>query len=110
MRGHELSFRVLASCDDRMKQRLLAAALFFWLSISVHADWTKIESTTTANLWGVCHGGNQYVAVGTAGTILTSPDGTQWTPRVSGTIEGLTAVAFGNNLYVAVGGAGTSLT
>lgn len=93
-----------------MRQLLLLATLFISISASARAEWTKVETNTTANLWGVCYGGGQYVAVGTSGTILTSPDGTKWIARTSGTTEWLTAVAYGNNLYVAVGDHGRILT
>jgi hypothetical protein len=45
-----------------------------------------------------------FVAVGAAGTILTSSDGTTWTSRTSGTTSNLYDVTYGNNRFVAVGG------
>jgi hypothetical protein len=54
--------------------------------------------------------GQQFVAVGDNGTILTSPDAATWTPEVSsfgGRLRGVTA---GSNTYVAVGESGAILT
>ena len=48
-------------------------------------------------LRSVCFGGGQFVAVGYAGTILTSRTGREWTRRASGTEERLLAVAYGND-------------
>jgi hypothetical protein len=50
------------------------------------------------------------VAVGSGGTILTSPDGVKWTRRTSGTNNLLYGVTYGNGLFVAVGDRGTILT
>jgi hypothetical protein len=44
-----------------------------------------------------------YVAVGAAGTVLTSPNTLDWTCQVSGTTNELKSVAFGQDLFVAVG-------
>lgn len=51
-----------------------------------------------------------YVAVGTLGTILTSPDGITWTARSSGTTDDMTAVAGGSGLLVAVSASGNSIS
>jgi len=50
------------------------------------------------------------VAVGTAGTILTSPDGSAWTVRNLGHGQTLRSVAYGGGLWTAVGFSGTILT
>ncbi len=52
-------------------------------------------------------GGNQFVAVGEGGAILTSPDGVTWTPRASYSLDGVT---WGGDQFVAVGLEGTILT
>src|SRR4029077_5180003 len=44
--------------------------------------WTSRISGSTYPLQGIAYGHNQFVVVGTAGTILTSPDGSTWTSRV----------------------------
>jgi hypothetical protein len=62
-------------------------------------------SGTTANLYGVTFGLGLYVAVGSAQTILTSPDGIAWTPRAAPiTNRTLFDVTYGNGVFVAVGG------
>lgn len=61
-------------------------------------------------LIGVTYGNGTFVAVGYAGTVLTSPDGVNWTNRTSGTSNLLGSVIWGNNTFVVVGDAGTVLT
>jgi hypothetical protein len=58
----------------------------------------------TNRLRGVAWTGIQFVAVGDAGIILTSPDGTTWTPQTSGTTSDLYAAAADTNIIVVVGG------
>jgi len=54
---------------------------------------------------------NLYVAAGTAGTLMTSPDGITWTARTSGFgANSIYKVSFGNGLWVAVGANGTITT
>lgn len=60
-------------------------------------------------LWGIASNGQQLVAVGTEGTILTSGDGQGWTRRASGTSQWLVAVTHGDGKFVAVGDGGTIL-
>jgi uncharacterized delta-60 repeat protein len=86
-----------------------------------------VNSPTTQDLWSACFGGGQFVAVGTGGTILTSPDGIAWSQRSSGVDLWLVGVCMGQtlanavitpgretytyqNLFVAVGDRGTILT
>jgi hypothetical protein len=52
---------------------------------------------------GITYGNGLFVAVGSEGTILISPDGRSWTKQNSGTTKHLHAVAYGNGLFVAVG-------
>lgn len=76
--------------------------------------WTAVTPVTTQDLWSVCYGQsnrqNVFVAVGTGGTILTSPDGAEWTAQSSGTNVWLVAVNYCDGLYIAVGDQGTILT
>ena len=70
-----------------MKPSTVLSALLFLLGCSaLHAQetWTAATSPTTQNLWSVCSGGGQFVAVGEGGTILASPDSVTWTSRFSG--------------------------
>jgi len=54
--------------------------------------------------------GDNIVAVGEDGAILTSPDGVSWTARTSVTSNYLNGVTYGNGRFVAVGNFGTILT
>src|SRR6185436_3746903 len=48
-------------------------------------------------------GGGMFVAVGEAGTVLSSPDGTNWSYRSSSPSPELNGVTYGNGQFVAVG-------
>jgi hypothetical protein len=67
---------------------------------------TLRTSGTTASFNGVTWSGTQFVAIGSDGTILASPDGITWTSRTSGM---LTVVLYGitwsGTQFVAVDGA-----
>jgi hypothetical protein len=73
--------------------------------------WTWRNPLPTGNgLHGVVYGNGRFVAVGNAGTIVTSPDGTTWTVEpaapgffVNGLPWGMNGIAYGNNGFVAVG-------
>lgn len=84
---------------------------FALVTVFAHAQssWTAVSSPTRQNLWGICHGAGQFVAVGENGTILTSPDGLAWTPRASGTTAWLTSVTHNLGYFLAVGETGTVL-
>jgi hypothetical protein len=53
--------------------------------------------------------GDQFVAVGNAGVILSSPDGMSWTQQASTTTASLSAVAYSDNGFSVVG-LGVALT
>jgi hypothetical protein len=59
---------------------------------------------------GITWSGTQLVAVSSAGSIFTSPNGTTWTSRSSGTDKNLRAVVWSGSQFVAVGSGGTILT
>ena len=63
-------------------------------------QWILRTSGTSNTLHGVAYGNNTLVAVGDAGTILTSPNGVTWTTRTSGTSNVLFGVAYGSNSFV----------
>lgn len=63
--------------------------------------WTLRNGT--ANMYGVSWCENQFVAVGAAGVIRTSPDGIAWTARTSGTTNDLHGVAGRNGVILVVG-------
>jgi|UPI00036540FC hypothetical protein len=61
-------------------------------------------SPTTSNLTDVVFGNNQFVAIGDAGTILTSADGySSWQPQNSGVSDKLTSACFDGTNFWAVG-------
>ncbi len=73
--------------------------------------WTWRNPTTTGNdLWAVAHGNGRFVAVGRAGTILTSTDGSSWTPQAQQTPALFTNVAYLDSKFVVVGTSGNVLT
>ena len=53
---------------------------------------------------------NTYVAVGTAGAIITSVDGLTWTVRTSNTTETLRDMTWGDGKYVIIGDNNTLIT
>src|SRR5664279_4823768 len=72
------------------------------------STWTAVGASK--KLYGLASSGNQHMAVGTSGAILTSSNGDRWTARVSGTATTLYSVAWNGSLFVAVGGTGTILS
>src|SRR5208282_3436531 len=73
------------------------------------SSWASPASGTTNQLNNVTFGNGLFVAVGSSGTILTSPDGSTWTSQNSGTPLDLYCVTFGNGQFVAVGDLGIVL-
>jgi len=66
------------------------------------AAWSesaRIEQRTSAMEFGA----NTFVAVGTRGSIRTSPDGTNWTLRASGTDQDLRSILFSGGEFLAAG-------
>ncbi|MFI5296392.1 MAG: WD40/YVTN/BNR-like repeat-containing protein [Thermodesulfovibrionales bacterium] len=91
--------------------------IFFFLFLSrfSYADpldsWHVRNYSSNGNaLNSVTYGNGLFVAVGYAGTIITSPDGVNWTSRSSGTSADLNDVTNGNGMFVAVGLDGTILS
>lgn len=60
------------------------------LSVTQDAGWSTITSTAIVN--DVIHTGSKYIAVGNAGYIAESTDGTAWTEVESGTPYSLTNI------------------
>ena len=69
--------------------------------------WTVRTTVVTNLLQDIAEGNGLFVAVGYAGSIVTSPDGVEWTAQTSGTSEHLNTVSFGADLFVAAGNKGT---
>jgi photosystem II stability/assembly factor-like uncharacterized protein len=70
-------------------------------------SWTEI--TVPAILRHIIYDGNEFVAVGNNGYIITSPNGIDWTERTSGVIVQLNSIKKYGNRYFAVGAEGTLL-
>src|SRR5258706_576432 len=67
-------------------------------------SWTWRNPLLTGKaLHSIAFGSGQFVAVGSAGTIVTSADGRSWAVRQSGTGSNLSGVAYGNGQFVAMG-------
>ena len=97
----------------RLSQLILGGALLANTAVlDAQTSWTAVTAPTTQDLWSACYGGGQFVAVGTGGTILTSPDGIAWSQRSSGVSLWLVGVCFGQSLasVVTVPGNGTTYT
>jgi hypothetical protein len=61
------------------------------------------ESQPQGNaLQGAAYGGGRFVAVGRAGSILSSADGLTWTAQASNTADDLRDVAWSGSAFVAV--------
>ena len=80
------------------------------------ANWAAQSAGVSANLAGVSYitnsATNIFLATGAAGTILTSPDGTNWTAQTSGTGNALncSCPTYAAGVYVVGGASGTILT
>lgn len=72
------------------------------------ATWTTRTSGTSNTLNAVTYASSLYVAVGAAGTVLTSGDAITWTVRTSGVSADLNAVTYDGSKFVAVGNSTTT--
>jgi photosystem II stability/assembly factor-like uncharacterized protein len=59
------------------------------------------------NAYGITFADGKFVAVGEAGTVVISSDGTNWTRFFTATTNTLLAIAYGDGLFVAVGDQGS---
>jgi hypothetical protein len=57
----------------------------------------------------VAYGDGRYVAIGSGGSLFTSPDGAKWTTQDSGVTLNLVSVTHGNGRFVVVAGFGSPL-
>ena len=91
----------------------MLATFMTGLPLKASADSSSTWRSTVPHgndLYSVANNGSLFVAVGAAGTIMTSTDAINWNLQTSGTTNTLYAVTFGNNMFVAVGSSGTILT
>jgi len=71
---------------------------------------TQRTSPTTASFNGITWSGTQFVAVGSGGSIFTSPDGITWTSRSSGNSNTFQNVIWAGAQFVAVDVSGNIVT
>ncbi|MFD2571265.1 WD40/YVTN/BNR-like repeat-containing protein [Spirosoma soli] len=93
----------------------LLLVVWLWLVSSSSGfgqlQWTRVTSCERCgDYYDVTHGNGQWLIVGSAGKILTSPDGLTWTEQSAPTKEDLLSVVYGAGQWVAVGTNGTILT
>ncbi len=74
------------------------------------SDWTSRDAASNENMFGVCYGLGQFVAVGMKGTLITSPDGATWTPRSVPHTGFIWDVCVGGDFFAAAGQWGRVLT
>jgi len=68
--------------------------------------WTQSVSGTFATLHSVLWSGQEFIAVGDSGVVLTSGDGLAWTKQVSGTSRNLLAATWAGTRALACGDSG----
>ena len=88
-------------------------SLFTNYASSLGVIWNSLPAPagTTNDLAGICAFNSNYFLVGSYGTLLSSPDGTNWSNLSSGKTEYLSGIAaFTNGLLVVTGNKGTILT
>ena len=72
--------------------------------------WTSRTSGTSVDLNGATFASGTFFVVGSAGIILTSPDGITWKSRASGSTHYLNGATRASGTFVIVGDSGTILT
>jgi hypothetical protein len=73
----------------------------WFVSAQSAPDWIKNSDMAGDTLTGVVYGRSLYVAVGSSGSIMTSPDGIAWIVRQSGTFDSIGSVAYGSSKFCA---------
>jgi hypothetical protein len=68
--------------------------------------WTQCVSGTFATLHSVLWSGQEFIAVGDSGVVLTSGDGLSWTKQISGTSTNLLAATWAGTRALACGDSG----
>lgn len=66
--------------------------------------WTRLAANSnTPSLYDVTFAQNRFVAIGSGGRALVSPDGVAWTNPPVGTTEKLNSIGFDGQTFIAVG-------
>ena len=84
-----------AAGEGELSSRISSAQPNTWQWANPEPQGNSIE----ALVWG----NNQFVAVGPAGSVLTSSDGSNWTIQSAGTASDLSDIAWNGSRFVAVG-------
>ena len=74
---------------------------------SLGVIWTNLSLFTERSLQGITADDELFIITGEAGSVFTSPDGTNWTERSAVTANFLSSVAVGGGTCIAVGDNGT---
>jgi len=91
---------IIGMMQTQRKTSLLFLSLTSALSLALGCAKTDEEDPL----------GPRFVAVGTAGTILTSDDGSVWRPKSSGIKTNILSITYGAGTFVAEGEGGAILT
>ncbi len=78
--------------------------------LPITLSWQARQSGMSQDLLSLAWADTRFVAVGTHGSVLISPDGLTWTPEHSGVSQDLWDISWSGNILVAVGTAGTIIT
>lgn len=99
--SHGIYAAILRVTDDDGN---LALDTSFATVVSLGTEWTTRDAGTTRMLHSVVWADTQFVAVGDAGTVLTSPDGITWSAQTVDTARspGLRSIAWSGKKLVAV--------
>jgi hypothetical protein len=106
--GMSASTRSVARCRQKFRPAFVIAGLLRSAASLAVADLGEVWEWRNplpqgSGLKALAESNGRLIAVGRAGTILTTTDGMNWMPRVSGTRSFLRAVAASGTTVVAVG-------
>lgn len=70
------------------------------LTSSNAIQWTRRDSGTAMDLYGVAYGNGMFVVSGANGQVCTSSDGISWQSHSTGSTNALRGIAFGAGVFV----------
>lgn len=88
--------------------KIIAASPDLWIAVyedlivksSDGINWSHEQDSMFTGITDIQYNGQQWLAVGNNGKILTSPDGNQWTEQVSGVSEKLKELIWGKDHWI----------
>jgi hypothetical protein len=97
------------------KKKLLVTFIAFTLTLisapvtnAAGITWSSRTTPLPIKEWNdIVYGNGQFVAVGNAGALMTSPNGVTWTSRTAAANNNWNSIAFAENTFVAVSETGT---